>query len=122
LIFWPTFLISGIGLSAFGFVLSENKKATSICIVFFTGMFIISSAIDGSEISSQMFREILWLAGSDLLGLLVGGVLSIVVFALVIFAYERNLQSPPEMDEPTEQEWSIVRKHLVSNLEANENE
>ena len=122
LIFWPTFLISGIGLSAFGFVLSENKKAMSICIVFFTGMFIVSSAIDGSEISSQMFREILWLAGSDLLGLLVGGVLSISVFALVIFVYERNLPSPPEMDEPSEEEWSIIRKHLSSNLEVNEDE
>ena len=44
----------------------------SICIVFFIGMFIVSSAIDGAEISSQMFREILWLAGADLLGLLVG--------------------------------------------------
>ena len=69
-----------------------------------------------------MFREILWLAGADLLGLLVGGVLSIAVFALVIFAYERNLPSPPEMDEPTEQEWSIIRKHLTSNLEVNEDE
>lgn len=122
LIFWPTFLISGIGLSAFGFVLAEKKQAMSICIAFFIGMFIVSSAIDGSEISSQMFREILWLAGADLLGLLVGSFLSIAVFALVIFAYERNLQSPPEMDEPTEQEWSIVRKHLASNLEVNEDE
>ena len=122
LIFWPTFLISGIGLSAFGFVLAENRKAMSICIVFFIGMFIFSSAIDGAEISSQMFREILWLAGADLLGLLVGGVLSIAVFALVIFAYERSLQSPPEMDEPTEQEWSIIRKYLTSNLEVNEDE
>ncbi len=122
LIFWPTFLISGIGLSAFGFVLSENKKAMSICIVFFTGMFIVSSAIDGSEISARMFREILWLAGADLLGLLVGSVLSIAVFALVIFAYERNLPSPPKMDEPTEEEWSIISKHLASNLEVNEDE
>ena len=42
---------------------------------FFTGMFTVSSAIDGSEISSQMFREIFiyW----RFTGTIGGGVLSI---------------------------------------------
>ena len=122
LVYWPTFLISGIGLSVFGFVLTDDKKAMSICTFFFTGMFILSSTFDGSEITSQMFREILWLAGADLLGLILGGILSILVFALVIYVYERNLSSPPEMDEPTEEEWSVVRKYLASNLEVSEDE
>ncbi len=122
LVYWPTFLISGVGLSVFGLVLTDDKKAMSICTFFFTGMFILSSTFDGSEITSQMFREILWLAGADLLGLILGGFFSIVVFALVIYVYERNLSSPPEMDEPTDEEWSIVRKHLTSNLEVSEDE
>ena len=74
----------------------------SVCIVFFIGMFIVSSAIDGSEISSQMFREILRLAGADLLGLLLGGV-CLSLSLPWLFSHMKGIFESPEMEEPTEE-------------------
>ena len=72
--------------------------------------------VDGPLITAELFREHLWLAVADLAGLLVGSLLSILVFAIVIFVYERNLPPPQTISPPTkdelEQVADIVSNHL----------
>lgn len=117
LVFWPTFLIAGISVSSFGIVISKSKIPMSSCLAFFIVLFCLSTFVDGSQIDSETFRKTLWLVGADLLGLLLGGGMSVAVFAGVIYAYEKSLPTPLEMGEPTEDDWNLVKKHLESNLE-----
>lgn len=122
LVFWPTFLVAGFSASIFGAIMTKNKVPMLSCMAFFLVLFTLSTFMDGSEINSSMFRETLWLVGADLLGLILGGGMSIAVFAGVIYAYEKSLPSPSQMEEPSMEEWNIVRKHLNANVEGKEDE
>ena len=72
--------------------------------------------IDGPLITANEFREHLWLAGADMAGIAVGTLLSILVFALVIYSYERSLPPPKSISPPTESELKQVSSVIASHL------
>tara|TARA_A200000159_G_C7326003_1_gene340985 strand:- start:152 stop:973 length:822 start_codon:yes stop_codon:yes gene_type:complete len=123
-VFWPTFLLFTASLSSFSAIamltigVDRKKEANSIFMLSGLSFLLLFLGlnVDGPLITAELFREHLWLAVADLAGLLVGSSLSILVFAIVIFVYERNLPPPQTISPPTkdelEQVADIVSNHL----------
>ena len=72
--------------------------------------------IDGPLVQASEFREHLWLAVADMAGITVGSLLSILVFAFVIYTYERSLPPPKTIEPPTATELDQVSLLLQTHL------
>ena len=71
---------------------------------------------DSSNVSSNEFREYVWLSIADIIGIAIGSILAILSFALVIFVYEKSLPKPNSITAPTEDELSAVSKVIAENI------
>lgn len=123
-VFWPTFLLLTSCLASFSAVtllmIGEQRKAESNAMFLVSGLscslLLLGLNIDGPLITANEFREHLWLAGADMAGIAVGTLLSILVFALVIYSYERSLPPPKSISPPTESELKQVSSVIASHL------
>jgi len=112
IVFWPTMLLfstslcaaASIGMVGYGEDrFSESLKLASMSIVF-AGITLSAMIFDGEYTSAQEFRDYLFLAVADILGIIAGCVLSIGVFAIVIWSYEKSLPNPENTHPPTTEE------------------
>ncbi|MBT7063953.1 MAG: hypothetical protein HN923_04595 [Euryarchaeota archaeon] len=123
-VFWPTFIILTSCLASCSAVtllmIGEQRKAESNAMFIVSGLsfsiLILGLNVDGPLITADEFREHLWLAVADLAGITVGSLLSIFVFALVIYSYERSLPAPKSISPPTESELKQVSTLIASHL------
>jgi hypothetical protein len=109
LTFWPTMLLFGFALSTCAFVLVDlvgQQRQRERRLMLATGGFllilmIIGVSMDGPSVSAERFTLELLLAAADLFGVLVGTALAVLLFALVLFVYERQLPKPKHLPAPT---------------------
>ena len=124
IVFWPTFLLfstslcsaSAVALATFG----DNRFTEAVKLaglsVLMTGIALAAMIFDGYLTTADEFRDHLWLAAADIFGTIVGITLSIGVFALVIWSYERSLPLPESSPPPTAEEIDYVVSLAVSNI------
>ena len=112
IVFWPTMLLfstslcaaASIGMVGYGEDrFTESLKLASMSIVF-AGITLSAMIFDGEYTTAQEFRDYLFLAVADILGIIAGCVLSIGVFAVVIWSYEKSLPNPENTHPPTKEE------------------
>jgi len=123
-VFWPTFILLTSCLASCSAVtllmIGVERKAESNTMFIVSGLsfavLLLGLNVDGPLVRGDEFREHLWLAVSDLAGIAVGSLLSILVFALVIYLYERSLPEPKTITPPTESELKQVSSLIASHL------
>lgn len=123
-VFWPTFLLLTSCLSSCSAVtllmIGERRKSESnimflVSALSFT-ILLLGLNIDGPLVTGERFREHLWLAVADMAGIAAGSLLSIFVFALVIYTYERNLPEPESITPPSDSELKQVSMRIATHL------
>lgn len=123
-VFWPTFLLLTSCLASCSAVtllmIGEQRKTESkvmflVSALSFT-LLLLGLNVDGPFVTAVDFREHLWLAVADMLGIVIGSVLSILVFAFVIYTYERNLPEPESISPPTDTELKQVSALIANHL------
>ena len=128
LIFLPNLLISLTGLALAGGLamlaygdqrVNESKYLFGISLGTF--LFLMCAMnIDSANLSAVEFREYVWLSIADIIGIIIGSVLSIISFASVIFVYERSLPTPKSIEPPNNQELDKVTQVIKNNLGGDE--
>ncbi len=123
-VFWPTFLLLTSCLASFSatalLLIGDERKTEASLMYGLSGvsllMMLVGLNLDGPEMSSEEFRIHLGLATADLLGILLGCLLSILAFASVIFLYERSLPKPQTVAPPSNDELefaaSVIANHI----------
>ena len=123
-VFWPTFILLTSCLASCSAVtlqtIGDRRKAESKAMFFVSGfsmiLLLLGLNIDGPLVHADEFREHLWLAVADMVGIAAGSLLSILVFAFVIYSYERSLPPPKSIEPPTASELervsSLIQNHL----------
>jgi len=125
LVFWSTVVLVTPGLGAGLLVLvrtfgderrTEQRRlgllALSALLVGLAGL-----AVNGPTLLSSVFADALWLAAADVFGTAVGLSAALVVLALVLMMYERQIMSPPVADGPSEQDLERVNGILQSHVD-----
>ena len=123
-VFWPTFLLLISCLASCSAVtllmIGDQRKSESNTMFIVSGLsfslLLLGLYIDGPLVSGEEFRQHLWLAVADLAGIAVGSLLSILIFALVIYGYERNLAEPQPISPPTDSELKQVSKLIATHI------
>jgi len=123
-VFWPTFLLLTSCLASCSAVallmIGDQRKKESNIMFLVSGLpfalLLLGLKVDGPLMTGDEFREHLWLAVADLSGFAVGSILSIFVFALVIYVYERSLPEPESIIPPTESELKQVSTLIATHL------
>ena len=123
-VFWPTFILLTSCLascSAVTLLMIGDQRKMESNTMFFVSAFsfiilLLGLNIDGPLVTGNEFREHLWLAVADLTGIVVGSAFSILVFAIVIYAYERNLPEPESISRPTDLELKQVSTLIATHL------
>lgn len=123
-VFWPTFILLTSCLASCSAVtllmIGVERKAESNIMFIVSGLsftvLLLGLNIDGPLVRGGEFREHLWLAVADLAGIAVGSLLSILVFALVIYLYERSLPEPKTITPPTELELKQISSLIATHL------
>ena len=124
LIFLPNLLISLTGLSLAGGLAmlafgddrgSESRYLFGMSLGAF--LFLLCAMnIDSTNLSAIEFREYVWLSIADIIGIIIGSILSIISFALVIFVYERSLPKPESIEPPNNHELAQVTQVIKNNI------
>ena len=123
-VFWPTFILLTSCLASCSAVtlltLGDRRRAESNAMFFVSVLsmiiLLLGLNIDGPLVQADDFREHLWLAVADMAGIAAGSLLSILVFAFVIYTYERSLPPPKTIEPPTASELervsAVIQHHL----------
>jgi hypothetical protein len=127
-VFWPNFLLLTSCLSSLAAIalltIGDERKNESNYMFLLSGlgfiMILLGLNVDGPLMTTDDFREHLWLAVADLAGLAVGSMLSILMFALVIFVYEKTLPPPVRIEAPNGTELKQVAGVIASHIGGNE--
>ncbi len=124
LIFLPNFLISlsslalagGLAMLTFG----DSRTNESRYLFAMSGVsfifLICAMNIDSDNLTALEFREYVWLSIADIIGIVIGSVLSIISFASVIFVYEKSLPKPRSIDPPKSDELLRVAQVIEDNI------
>jgi hypothetical protein len=123
-VFWPTFILLTSCLASCSAVtlltIGDRRRTESNAMFVLSGLsmviLLLGLNIDGPLVQADEFREHLWLAVADMAGIAVGSILSILVFAFVIYSYERSLPSPKAIEPPTSSELDQVSTLLQAHL------
>ena len=67
-------------------------------------VFVVCDEYRFNKSFNNKFREYVWLSIADIIGIIIGSILSIISFALVIFVYERSLPKPESIEPPNDHE------------------
>ena len=128
LIFYPTFLLSlSIITATLGFamlILGDGRKKESTYLFSLSAISVLliltSMNYDSLNIESSQFREFVWLALADLVGISLGAGLAILTFAGVVFVYEKSLPEVASIDPPTNEEINLASEIIQNNLRGEE--
>jgi hypothetical protein len=130
IVFWPTFLLFTISMSSVACValltLGSDRLDSALRLASLGLLTVIitiaAMTIDGAITSAEAFREHLWMASADILGIIIGAGSAIVVFTIVIWTYE-NTQPPPSITTPpSAEEYEHVAAVIADNLGGGEDE
>ncbi len=130
IVFWPTFLLFTISISSVACVslltLGSNRLDSAIRLAVLgivTACITISAmTINGAITSAEDFREHLWMASADILGIVIGAGSAIVVFTIVIWTYENTQPVPSVTSPPSTEEYKHVAAVIAENLGGGEDE
>jgi hypothetical protein len=130
LIFRPTFLLSMCSILLFGSYVVKNmggnKNDSSrnlfIVSVFSFALLLLGLYSDNAYTTTSQFSTSLWLATSDLLGILAGLGLSVTVFTLAIWYYERKRPGIDDLPPPSDKQLNFAAKVIRKNLGGEESE
>ncbi|MBA4734779.1 MAG: hypothetical protein H2065_02170 [Candidatus Poseidoniales archaeon] len=130
MIFRPTFLLamssfllaSGYLVNLIGQRISQTSK-----ILYLTGsvslvLLILSVMFDGSSTTSDEFHNSVLLAASDILGFLSGVGLTIIVFGLTIWQYERKRPGLHRLPPPDQEQLNTAAEIVRNNIGGGEDE
>ena len=105
-------------------VLGDDRKKESSYLFSLSSisvLFILTSMnYDSLNIESFQFREFVWLALADLVGISLGAGLAILTFAGVVFVYEKSLPEVASIDPPTNEEINLASEIIQNNLRGEE--
>ena len=105
-------------------VLGDDRKKESSYLFSLSAisvLFILTSMnYDSLNIESFQFREFVWLALADLVGISLGAGLAILTFAGVVFVYEKSLPEVASIDPPTKEEIHHASQIIHNNLRGEE--
>lgn len=130
LIFRPTFLL---GMSSILFCgsyvvkhIGEDRNDVSrnlfILGLFSFGFLLLGLYTDNAYTNTNQFSTSVWLATSDLFGILAGLGLSIIVFALTIWQYERKRPGIGDLPPPSSEQLELAAEVIRKNIGGEENE
>ncbi len=130
LIFRPTFLL---GMSSILFCgsyvvkhIGEDRNDVSrnlfILGLFSFGFLFLGLYTDNAYTNTNQFSTSVWLATSDLFGILAGLGLSIIVFALTIWQYERKRPGIGHLPPPSSEQLELAAEVIRKNIGGEENE
>tara|TARA_B100001142_G_scaffold132711_1_gene134249 strand:+ start:348 stop:770 length:423 start_codon:yes stop_codon:yes gene_type:complete len=130
IVFWPTFLLFAISISSVACVslltLGTDRLDSALrmgVLGIVTATITISAmTIDGAITSAEAFREHLWMASADILGIVIGAGSAIVVFTIVIWTYENTQPTPVITTPPSSEEYEHVAAVIAENLGGGDNE
>ncbi len=129
-IFRPTFLLgmSSILLSG-SYVIKnmgegKNEASRNLFVLgsFSFAFLLLGLSTDNAYTTKQEFSTSLWLATSDLFGILAGIGLSIIVFTLAIWQYERKRPGLGNLPPPSDEQLKTAAEMIQNNLGGEENE
>ena len=130
IVFWPTFLLFTISISSVASVslltlgtdrLDSALRLGVLGIVAAT-ITIAAMTINGAITTAEAFREHLWMASADILGIVIGAGSAIVVFTIVIWTYENTQPTPSITTPPSAEEYEHVAAVIAENLGGADNE
>jgi hypothetical protein len=130
IVFWPTFLLFTISISSVACVslltLGTNRLDSALRLatlgLLTAGLTISAMLIDGAITSAEAFREHLWMASADILGIILGAGSAIIVFTIVIWTYENTQQHPSNTTPPSAEEYEHVAAVIADNIGGGEDE
>ena len=130
MIFRPTFLLAMSSfLLAGGYIVNliGQRISQTSRILYLTGGFsllllIISVLFDGSNTTSDEFHNSVLLAASDLLGFLSGVGLTVLVFGLTIWQFERKRPALNKLPPPTQEQLVKASDIVQQNIGGGEDE
>ena len=126
--FWSTFLLAapaiGMGLMVLVRTFGEDRRqemrvlgvvSASLLLI---GLFGVTA--DGSSVERGAFSKAVWLAFADVLGLVVGLALALLMFAVVLAVYERQLVQPVTSKGPSKEHLDRVAFVLEQHVDGGE--
>lgn len=130
LIFRPTFLLAMSSILFCGSYvikhMGENRNDASRNLFllgsFSFGFLLLGLYTDNAYTTTHQFSTSLWLATSDLFGILAGLGLSIIVFTLAIWQYERKRPGLSNLPPPSNEQLELAADVIRKNLGGEENE
>lgn len=130
LIFRPTFLLGMSSILLCGSYIikhmGENRNDASrnlfILGIFSFGFLLLGLYTDNAYTTTSQFSTSVWLATSDLFGILAGLGLSIIVFTLAIWQYERKRPGLENLIPPSSEQLELAAEIIRNNIGGEENE
>ena len=90
--------------------------------IFSFGFLLLGLFIENAHTTTSQFSTSLWLATSDLFGIFAGLGLSVIVFTLAIWQYERKRPGLENLPPPSLDELDFAAKVIGKNLGGEEDE
>ncbi len=130
LIFWPTMLLFGFACATCAYALvgltgkqREREQRLMLAVAgFLLTLMMVGISMDGPNVSSEQFTVELLLAAADLFGVLVGTAIAVLLFALVLFVYERQLPEPQKLAAPTAEQLKQAAQTIARHTSGGEEE
>ena len=130
LIFRPTFLLGMSSILLCGSYIikqmGDNRNDASrnlfILGIFSFGFLLLGLYTDNAYTTTSQFSTSVWLATSDLFGILAGLGLSIIVFTLAIWQYERKRPGLDNLIPPSNAQLELAAEVIRNNIGGEENE
>ena len=130
LIFRPTFLLSMSSILLCGSYIikhmgdERNDASRNLFIlgIFSFGFLLLGLYIENAHTTTTQFSTSLWLATSDLFGIFAGLGLSVIVFTLAIWQYERKRPGLANLPPPSNKELGFAAEVIRKNLGGEEDE
>ena len=106
--------------------MGENRNDASrnlfILGIFSFGFLLLGLYTDNAYTTTSQFSTSVWLATSDLFGILAGLGLSIIVFTLAIWQYERKRPGLENLIPPSSEQLELAAEIIRNNIGGEENE
>jgi hypothetical protein len=102
----------------------KNEASRNLFVLgsFSFAFLLLGLSTDNAYTTKQEFSTSLWLATSDLFGILAGIGLSIIVFTLAIWQYERKRPGLGNLPPPSDEQLKTAAEMIQNNLGGEENE
>ena len=101
---------------------NDASRNLFILGIFSFGFLLLGLYIENAHTTTTQFSTSLWLATSDLFGIFAGLGLSVIVFTLAIWQYERKRPGLANLPPPSNKELGFAAEVIRKNLGGEEDE